>query len=239
MHRFFAPKEQISNNEIIITGSDINHIKNVLRKKVGDEVEIFDGFQNIYQARIKGLNKDEIKLGIISSSKAINNDADIKITLAQCLPKGKKMDLIVRMATELGVNSIIPVISERSIPKIGEKENKKIKHWQTIAKEACQQSGQTIIPTIQPFINLAELDPSIYDLAILPWEGEKETSLKSKLAKFKSGKLLVLIGSEGGFSQSEVDLAKKKGINTVTLGKKILRCETAAIAVLSAIQLTV
>ena len=248
MHRFFVPSENISDKTIRISGSDVNHIKNVLRMAPHEKIEVFDSLGNIYQSEIEELKDNSVICSIISEKKE-NIESHIDITLAQCLPKGKKMDFIIQKATELGVNYIIPVISERSIPKIEEKADKKIDHWQKIAKEASEQSGRSKVPEIKPLsylkdiITAQKLVPS-YDLKIIPWEGEKEKNLKFILEAqdgrrdFEippSIKILILIGPEGGFSKQEVQEAKDNGFISVSLGKRILRVETAAIAILAQI----
>jgi len=238
MHRFYIQKDQIKDNEITITGSDVNHLKNVLRLKVGEKIGIFDGFQNNYLCEIKEITPVAVKADILKGEKR-DIESNLKITLAQCLAKGKKMDIIIKMATELGVYKIIPVFSERSIPKIEGKEEKKIEHWQGIAKEAAEQSGRSLVPKIESLKRIDDLNPSRYDLAIMPWEGEKSTSLKKALtgprAHRQTGSLLIMIGPEGGFSQSEALRAKETGFKSVSLGKRILRCETAAVSALAQI----
>ncbi len=237
MHRFFVPSEQISDNNITITGSDVNHIKNVLRMKVGDKIEVFDSSGSEYKAIIKEINTERV-LCRIAESRQQKAERRINVTLAQCLPKAKKMDFIIQKATELGVDSIIPVISERSIPKIEDKADKKISHWQKTAKEAAEQSGRTDIPGIKPLIKFEDLIKTVknYSIALLPWEGEKNTTLKKSLNSIllpPLPQILILIGPEGGFSQEEVDLAKKAGFQSMTLGKRILRTETAGIVMLA------
>ncbi len=234
MHRFFVPSDQISNDTATIVGSDVNHIKNVLRMTVGEKVEVFDGKGNIFNATLTLLQSDKV---IFSLTKASNENCEskINITLAQCLPKAKKMDFIVQKATELGAISIIPVISERSIPKIEDKADKKISHWQKIAKEAVEQSGRTIIPTVKPLTKFEELikNAKDYDLALIPWEGEKSTSMKDISKNKEINSILVAIGPEGGFSSNEIDLAIQNGFKTISLGKRILRTETAGIVALA------
>lgn len=238
MARFFIPTEQIFGNQVKIIGSDVNHVKNVLRLKAGDRIEVFDGFQNVYLCEIKEFNQAFIR-GTILSVRTEETEPKIDLTLAQCLLKGKKMDFVVQKATELGVNSIIPVISERSIPKIEDKVEQKISHWQKISKEAAEQSGRTKIPEVRLLIHFEDLMKTVenYTLALLPWEGEKETKLKDLLTGTRvhgfTGQLIILIGPEGGFSLSEVEAAKARGLKTVSLGKRILRAETATITALS------
>ena len=226
VHRFYVPSEQISNGTATIAGSDVNHIKNVLRMKAQDKIEIFDGRGNSYIAALK---PSLLEAKIVSK---LTNDSELKvnITLAQCLPKAKKMDFIVQKAVELGVNSIIPVISERSVPKIEDKADKKISHWQKIAKEAAEQSGRLKVPEIMPLLSFGDLLKQEYELKLMPWEGEKETTLKGIVCP--TG-ILVLIGPEGGFSVNEVNNAVKNGFRTISLGKRILRTETAGIVILS------
>lgn len=228
MPRFFV--ESVSPPNIYISGSDVNHILNVLRLEVGDEIEVFDSQAKVYKAEIQETKKDQVVARIIKEIKE-NTELKVDITLAQCLPKGKKMDLIIQKATELGVNHILPVISERSIPKIEEKEDRKLEHWGMIAKEAAEQSGRSRIPEISHLLHFTELlkEAKIYKLALIPWEGEKKNRITGSLANGLTGKLLIIIGPEGGFSSEEVKQAKKAGIKPVSLGKRILRSETAAI----------
>ena len=232
MHRFFIPQEKISHEQFRIDGSDVNHIKNVLRLKAGDKIELFDRSQNIYHCEISEIRFDSVRGKIISKEKG-SAESELDLTLAQSLPKGKKMDLIVKMATELGVKQIIPVISERAVPKIEEKEDKKLAHWQTVAKEAAEQSGRSFVPKIAPLTDIVKLDAGRYDLALMPWEGEETHSLKSVLKDATTKKIIVLIGPEGGFSQAEAEQARRNGFKLVSIGKRILRCETAAVAALA------
>ena len=235
MHRFFVPSEQISKDTITITGSDVNHIKNVLRMHTGDRLEAFDGAGNSFMVKIISIGASNIQGEIINK---INSEIEssVKITLAQCLPKAKKMDFIVQKATELGACGIIPVISERSVPKIEDKADKKVSHWQMIAKEAAEQSGRTVIPKIGPLTKFEDLIKIAknYDLAIIPWEGERTATLSTLIPQSLST-VLVIIGPEGGFSQQEVNLAISGGFDPISLGKRILRTETAGIVALSQI----
>lgn len=246
MQRFFVLSEQVHDNKITIIGSDVNHIKNVLRMGIGDEIEAFDSSGSVYLAEIIEIGSEKIICKIVESRQS-KVESRINITLAQCLPKSKKMDFIVQKATELGANGVIPVISERSIPKIEEKADKKLLHWQKIAKEAAEQSGRTKIPEIKSLTTFKKLINTAkdYDLALIPWEGEMAISLKniSLMSRVpdpqslipRSPNILVLIGSEGGFSKQEVESAIKEGFKSISLGKRILRTETAGIVILSQI----
>jgi 16S rRNA (uracil1498-N3)-methyltransferase len=197
--------------------------------KIGDPLELLDGKGAVYLAEIEKIEKMKIACRILESRKSIV-ESRIKITLAQTLPKARKMDFIIEKCTELGVNKIIPMLTERTIVK-----SAKIDRWRKIAKEAAEQSGRADIPEIASLIPFEEIlkMKSQFDLAIIPWELEKEISLKNILTTHGPNNLLVLIGPEGGFSQKEIDLARKAGFISISLGKRILRTETAGMAVLS------
>jgi len=231
VHRFFVPTEQIKEKKIEITGSDVNHIKNVLRLKVSDSIEVFDSRSNVFEAKIIKEEKDRVLLKILKEKKE-DTEPRIFVTLAQSLPKSKKLDLIIQKATELGVSRIVPFISERSIPK---NQENKLERWRKIAKEASQQSGRTKLCEVSPimhFEGVLSLKKD-HDLNIIPWEGEKKITLKSTLTTHQPNHLLVIIGPEGGFSRPEIRKARKAGFIPVNISKRILRVETAAIATLA------
>jgi 16S rRNA (uracil1498-N3)-methyltransferase len=239
--RFYVPQEQIKGKQIIITGSDVNHIKNVLRLRIDDKIEVFDSSQKVYLCKLQEFNREFIR-GVIASQIQEDTELKIDITLAQCLPKVKKMDFIIQKATELGANQIIPVTSERSVPRIEDKAEKKITHWQKIAQEAAEQSGRSKIPKILSLTSFSELVKSArnYDLALIPWEGERENTIKKVLTTHKplpagrqGNNLIMVIGPEGGFSQAEIKIAQENGLVPISLGKRILRCETAALTCLA------
>jgi len=237
MPRFFVPKEQLP----IILGQDAHQIKDVLRMKIGDELELLDGTDKIYRAKISEIKKDQIICSIIGHS-TFDIGHSLHVTIAQCLPKNKKMDLIIQKCTELGAAKIIPTLSERSIAK-----GEKLKRWQKIAKESSEQSGRSTIPEIANLLKFEEVLKlkNNYDLTLIPWELEKEKTLKSILIAHTSPltpspqhpapKILIIIGPEGGFSQEEVAKAKEAGFIPITLGQRILRTETAGMSILSMI----
>lgn len=226
MHRLFVPKDKIP----LITGSDVHHIKDVLRMKVGDQLELLDGTGEIYKSKIVEIKKDKIICGILEH-RAQNSELRTQVAIAQGLPKAKKMDFIIQKCAELGANKIIPMLTERSVAK-----GEKLDRWRKIAKEAAEQSGRAIIPEISALTSFEEVLKmrNQFDLALIPWELEREMTLKSSLVHRPSS-ILVLIGPEGGFSSQEIKLAKKAGFISVSLGKRILRSETAGMAILSAI----
>jgi 16S rRNA (uracil1498-N3)-methyltransferase len=228
MYRIFVPKEQSP----IISGSDVHYLRHVLRMKVGDEIELLDGTGKVYRSRITALEKEKVVCKIIASSQA-ESEPKVKVTLAQALPKASKMDFIIEKCTELGVYKIIPLLTERTVAR-----GVKLARWRKLAKEAAEQSGRAIIPEIAALSDFKEIlkMKDHFDLALIPWELEKEKSLKSILTISPSHHLqsiLLLIGPEGGFSHSEVDQAKAAGFIPVSLGKRILRAETAGMAALA------
>lgn len=236
--RVFVPSENIRGRNAVICGSDVNYLKNVMRLKAGDEITLIDGKNREYSSKILVFEKDSASAELISEIKP-KTGSKINVTIAQGLPKNPKMDLIVQKATELGASKIIPVATERSVVKISkEKSGGKISRWQRIAKEAAEQSGRSSMPAIAIITSFADILKSCdeYDNCIMLWELEKEITLKKFLQKHNAAKeLLVLIGPEGGFSRKEAEQAKEKGFITVSLGRRILRTETASLAVLSMI----
>jgi len=234
-HRFFVPQHQISRTEVTITGGDAYQIKNVLRLLPGDEIEVLDGTGKVYTARINSVAKEEVLCDQITSM-SMASEPKIKITLLQSIPRESKMDLIIQKCTELGVARIIPAISERTIVKLEGKTEKRLERWEKIAKEAAEQSARGVIPTIDRAIQFKDAvkEAENHDLSLIPWEMEEKTSLKEVLKKNKKAKtILIAIGPEGGFSKGEIEIAKKAGLKPVSLGKRILRTETAGMAVLS------
>lgn len=236
--RVFVGSDSINNNIALIDGSDVNYLKNVLRLKVGDDIIVLDSKSKEYSSKIVLLDKGTIKAELIKE-KHLASEPRVKITIAQGIPKNPKMEIVIQKSTELGAEKIIPVMTERSIVKIpAEKESGRIDRWRKIAKEAAEQSGRTMIPIIEGIRNLDDVlaQKDDFDGRILLWEMEKEMTLKKFLQKNRGiNNLLILIGPEGGFSRREAELAKKNGFATVSIGNRILRTETASLAVLSMI----
>jgi 16S rRNA (uracil1498-N3)-methyltransferase len=230
MHRFFTPTEQFP----AITGSDAHQIRDVLRLKPGDRLELLTGDGLVHEAKISHLAKERIDCEILSSSPT-DSEPKIRITLAQGLPKGRKMDLIVEKCVELGVSQIIPLLTERTVAK-----EAKLERWRKIAKEAAEQSKRAMVPEIKEIIKFNDLLKlkDQFSLALIPWELEQDCSLKklftdNRITGYSS--ILIVIGPEGGFSQAEVAAAVQAGFVPVSLGKRILRTETAGLAALAAI----
>ena len=240
MPKFFVKSNQIVENVIDITGTDVNHITNVLRLKVNDKIQICnEETEDNYITQIIETNKENIKCKILErlENKA---EAGMDITIFQGLPKADKMELIIQKCTELGVKEITPVQMERSIVKLDSKsEAKKIERWQKIAEVASKQCGRDRICKINNVVNIENICNmcSKYDIVLVPYENEENKSLKQELKKLNSKnlKIAIVIGPEGGFEQKEIEQLKQNGGQIVTLGKRILRTETVAIAMSSII----
>ena len=232
---FYIKNSQIIGEEINLIGEDVNHIKNVLRYKVGDELTVCDEVEQRYLTKIKELSNECITLDI-EKKIDFSTEPSIKITLIQGLPKSDKMDLIVQKCTELGAEKIIPVIMERTVVKIdGSNGAKKVERWNKIVLEASKQCGRTKIPTVEKIVNLENIVENLskYDIVIVPYECEKENTIKAVLRNTDTniGNVAIVIGPEGGFSEKDISILEKlPNVKKVSLGKRILRTETAGIA---------
>ncbi|MBQ3214223.1 MAG: 16S rRNA (uracil(1498)-N(3))-methyltransferase [Clostridia bacterium] len=232
--RFFIESEQLNNNQIILTGDEHMHLSKVLRLKVNDEVECFSNNSNIIKAKIDLITKQNTTLSVVGEEECLSNPK-VNLTLFQGLPKLDKLELITQKLTELGVSTIIPFSSTFCVAK----ENlNKIERMQKIIVSACKQCGRTLLTKVEnpiKFKDLLQLTAN-YDLVIFANETENKKSLKDVLVekqqeKGSNLKVAYIVGSEGGFSKEEIDaLEKQSNVYSVSLGKRILRTETASIA---------
>ena len=239
VNRFFARLENVYDNYIIIDGSDVNHIKNVLRMKPGEELMIIAGNNTEYLCSINDYENDIIRLDIVESRE---NDTELgaRIHLFQGLPKGDKMELIIQKCVELGVHEIIPVAMKRCVVKLDNKKAaSKISRWQAISESAAKQSKRTIVPKIHDVMNYKDAVEyaMTMDLSMVPYElAEGMEATKNALSKIKKGMdVAVFIGPEGGFDMDEILLAKDSNMTPVSLGRRILRTETAGFTVMAII----
>ena len=238
MYHFFVEPEQIQDKEIIITGSDVNHIKNVIRLKVGDEISISNGIDGRdYRCGIAQITEDEVRCEL-RFIKEDGVELPVKVCLFQGLPKGDKMELIVQKSVELGAYQVIPVATKRAVVKLdAKKAKKKIERWQQIAVSAAKQAGRGIIPEVGEVCTYAQAlkQAEELDVVLIPYElakGMEET--KQIIAGIRPGQSVgIFIGPEGGFEKEEVEQAVKAGAEPLTLGKRILRTETAGLTMLS------
>ncbi|MCH5266944.1 MAG: 16S rRNA (uracil(1498)-N(3))-methyltransferase [Lachnospiraceae bacterium] len=238
MYRFYVMPEQISGREICITGSDVNHMKNVLRLEPGDWVVACDGSGTDYVSRIRSLQQEEVILGV-EKIQDTGTELPVRITLFQGMPKKDKMELVIQKAVELGVGEIVPVLTKRCVVKLTEEKKikKRMERWQAIAESAAKQCDRGIIPKVHEPVTYQEaLDMAgQLEYGIIPYElqeGMREAREIVKAACTKQS-LGIFIGPEGGFEEEEVKQAMERGVKPMTLGKRILRTETAGMALLS------
>lgn len=236
MHRFYIDERMNVGGKAHIKGPEARHIKDVLRLRSGDKVVLFDGSGFEFTGEITAIAKDLISVAIMEEKEG-ETESPIEIILGQGIPKSDKMDLIVQKGTELGVSKIVPIYTERVVPKSFSPN--KLERWKRIAVEACKQSGRVKVPVISEPVKIDEFirsaGPSC--LKLIPWEGEKEASLKKILpASLENNKVSLIIGPEGGLTGPEIELAKGSGFLPVSLGKRILRTETVSLSLLSIIQ---
>ena len=237
MHRFFAEPGQIGEKEIVITGADVNHIRNVLRMRADEEVLIADGQGAEYRCKLTDLGENEVRAQILWK---LDGNAELAsaVTLFQGLPKSDKMDLIVQKCVELGVNRIVPVSTKRAVVKLdAKKEETRLKRWNTISESAAKQSGRGVIPEISGVMSFEKAleEAKKLDVLLIPYErAEHMAETRRVMGEIRPGQSVgIFIGPEGGFEESEVEEAVAAGAKAITLGKRILRTETAGLAVLA------
>lgn len=237
MPKFFVPRENIHGGEIIIKGADAAHIARVLRMGEGDTLSLCDGRGFDYAARIERAQPREIVCRITQTRRS-DTEPNIRVTLFQGIPKASKMEYIIQKTTELGVSKIVPCRMERCVAKIDSAgdEAKKLERWRKIAESAAKQSGRGIIPEIGNIVSVEEAAKRLgkCEIAFAPYECEESLGIKSFLKSCPDETDIgFIIGPEGGFDMKEIKLLTDAGIKSVTLGKRILRTETAGEAVLA------
>ncbi len=233
MPKFFVPCEKITEDEILIDTEDVLHIKRVLRLGEGDIITVCDGRGIDYQASIASIEDKQVRCRILSREHA-DTEPNIEVTLFQGIPKAAKMDYIIQKTTELGIVRIVPCELSRCVAKI--KDQKKIDRWQKIAKEAAKQSGRGVVPQVESPVSLDEAIRQMkkYDISFTPYECEENGTLRTVLTQCPNAtQIAFLVGPEGGFDPMEAEKIRNAGISTITLGRRILRTETAGEAVLA------
>jgi RNA methyltransferase, RsmE family len=243
MPRFFISPESVNGDEITVTSGDYNHIRNVLRMRVGESITVCDGQGSEYNCEIAGYEEGLCRLAIRERISSVV-ELPIEITLYQGLPKKDKMELIIQKAVELGAARIMPVLCERTIVKLEDpkKEQRKMERLRAISESAAKQSGRGILPEIADPKRFADAIRDAKErgcVILVPYEnalGMRATEEAVREA-MKAGKIAVFIGPEGGFSREEIAVAEENGARVISLGRRILRTETAGIAVLSALML--
>ena len=225
MQNFFVYDSQVQGENIYIEGTDVNHIVHVLRMKVGEEVSVHDDVNRKYLCRIEKLLEERVVLSIVEQQES-DTELSCPIYLFQGLPKGDKMEWIIQKCVELGVHAIVPVATKRAVVKLDEKKaQKKVNRWNAIAESAAKQSGRGIVPEVLPVMKWKEALEYARQLDVKMIPYEKAAGINATVGIF--------IGPEGGFEEAEVEAAKAMGAVPVTLGKRILRTETAGMTILS------
>ena len=230
MPKYFTLPENIKGNEIQLDEETSLHLSRVLRCSVGDKITVGDGSDIDYDCEITEITKRCVTAKILD--KHLNlNEPSVKITLYQGLPKGDKAELIIQKCVEIGVCEIIPVKTERSVVNWDKKADKKVERWNKIARSAAEQCGRGKIPAVGDIMTFkdAVLDSKKCSGRLIPYENEQENGLKQFCDSFKGDSIAVFIGPEGGFAPNEIEFAKQNGILPITLGKRILRTETAGL----------
>ncbi len=237
MHRFFVEEKNIENQRIIIDSpDDVHHIKQVLRLQEGEDLEISDGKEWEYVAKITDLDRDRVVASILDKQK-FSAEPEVNITLFQGVPKQDKMDWITQKNTELGVREIVPVFTHRTVVKHKDNYWKKRIRYQSIAQEAAKQSGRGCVPEIRGEISFQEMIPrlSAFDLVFFAYEEEEGQTMRGVLEglETKPKNIAIVIGPEGGFSKEEAMAMKETKAHSVSLGKTTLRTETAGMIALA------
>jgi RNA methyltransferase, rsmE family len=240
MYHFFVSEEQINGENAYIEGSDVNHIVNVLRMKTGEELLISVKGDWDYLCKIEDIETDRVNLKVIESME--QRELPVNITLLQGIPKSDKLEMIIQKSVELGVSEIIPVKTKRVVVKIEEKKQaSKANRWNAIAESAAKQSKRSIIPKVSEPMSIDNALEIVKDFGVklIPYENadgiEKTRKILDSMDKTKN--IAIFIGPEGGFEESEVEKIKDSGFEVITLGKRILRTETAGLALLSNIMI--
>ena len=240
MYHFFVSEEQINGENAYIEGSDVNHIANVLRMKPGEELLISVKGDWDYLCKIDDIETDRVNLKVLESME--QRELPVNITLLQGIPKSDKLEMIIQKAVELGVSEIIPVKTKRVVVKIEEKKQaSKANRWNAIAESAAKQSKRSIIPKVSEPMSIDNALEIVKDFGVklIPYENadgiDKTRKILDSMDKTKN--IAVFIGPEGGFEEAEVERIKNSGFEVITLGKRILRTETAGLALLSNIMI--
>ena len=234
MRRFYAERIKASGDTVVLTDDEARHIKNVLRMRPGEEVLLINGSGTEYMSIITNITSDTVEL-MITGRRRCTADPSVRVTLFQCIPKQGKMETVIQKCVELGVYSIVPTASARCVVKLDGRDDKLVR-WNKVSVEAAKQCGRATFPEISKPVELASIDLTPFDLALTAYEGEKDRTLKRALReKDYAESIAVIIGPEGGFEPSEVEALRDKGAEAVSLGRRILRTETAGMATLAQI----
>ncbi len=232
MHRFFT--SDIQAHTAAVRGEDVKHISRVLRLRIGDCVQLCDGQGNECDASISAIAPDAVTFETQPWRRA-KSEPDVSVTLFQCLPKAGKMETIIQKCVELGACGFVPVQSERCVVVLKPPYEGRIERWQRVSEEAAKQSRRGIVPVVALPEPLKLLDFSAFDTVLVAYENERTVSLKQALRSGAHKTIAIVIGPEGGFSEEEIAILTTRGATSVSLGTRILRTETAGMAMLAQI----
>jgi 16S rRNA (uracil1498-N3)-methyltransferase len=232
MEYFYTPPQLITKQELVIEGDEFSHLTHVMRRKTGDAIRVVDGAGNAYDATIAEISKRSARCSITAHHARLN-EPDFQVTIAAgILKNASKFDFLVEKVTELGVSTIVPLHTERTIP-----QHAKVERWRKLALAAMKQSGRCVIPAVQELTTFSDFihTAAPESLKIIPHEKTMDVTLSGKFRQPSEPSIVICIGPEGGFTDEEVELATKAGFIPVSLGPRRLRTETAAIAAVAAI----
>ena len=238
MHRFFVPADAIADGRARLEGNVARQIRTVLRMSPGDEIVLLDDSGREYTTRIADVGRDTVDTVVLATCEG-HGEPHLKVSLYQGVLKGEKFEWVLQKATELGVSAFTPVVCARTVPRLDEGwvRDRSARHIRIIT-EAAEQSGRCLLPELRPpmsFANACDRASDSGALSIIPWERETSTGLRSVLERSALEAVNVFVGPEGGLEETEVEYARSRGILPVSLGDRLLRAETAAIAVVAAL----
>lgn len=229
MHRFFLPEDSFAPGAVVITGELVHQLRHVLRQKAGDHIIALDNSGWEYEVELRKIDSSHAEGEVINKALAAG-EPETRVTLYQALLKASNFGVVLQKCTEVGVSGFVPIITERCVARAP--ESKRLRRWHDIIREAAEQSRRGKLPLLHNVMKFEEACKSIRGLPLLPWEGEKVRGIREVLKNPKTRnapEVSILIGPEGGFSSSEVELARSCGIVPVSLGRRILRAETAGL----------
>lgn len=243
MQRYFVEKEQFENEKVRILGEDARHISRVMRGRAGDQIIVCDGALRVVLAELEIVEQSEV-VAVVLEEIAEKNEARFRVSIAQSLPKGDKLETVIQKCTEIGADAFVPFLSERTVVQYdAKKEEKRLQRWSKIAKEAAEQSHRSRIPEVKQPLTYKQLLKTFgdYDLVLFCYEKENGLQLRDAVRPFAESRqeseanVLLVVGPEGGFAEREADEAEAAGAKITGLGKRILRAETAGMTALSCI----
>jgi 16S rRNA (uracil1498-N3)-methyltransferase len=234
MYRFFISPESISDDRVTLEGGTAAQIARVLRGRPGDTIVVLDGSGLEYRVELRSVSVERV-IGDVTGTNVCEGEPDVDVTLYQAIIKGDKFEYVLQKGTELGVSAFVPVVCERSVPNARRWGKGRYERWRTIAKEAAEQSGRGRVPRIEAVVRFGEACAEHVGAGVVPWEMENSYGLKQALGQIKGRRIGIFVGPEGGITSDEIGIAGSHGIRPVTLGRRILRAETASVAAVAAV----